>query len=80
VEITINLSPADEAALRLKAEQAGISVEEYALQVIERGVVTPSLRQQKFQEFRRKLETLRGTIGPVPENALDPDLLYPDRY
>jgi len=79
VSITININPGTEAALKQKADGAGISIEEYARQMLERLVDAPSLRQQKFQEFLRLIETQRGKVGPTPENALDPELMYPDR-
>lgn len=76
MSITINIEPLLEAALKQRADAAGMTIEQFAHQLLAREADSPSKHHPRLQASLRTIETLRGKIGPVPPNALSAELLY----
>jgi hypothetical protein len=70
------LGPAEEAALRNQADEAGVPLEEFVRQVLERESKRPTRYHPKVEASLKTIEKLRGKLGPVLELALDPEFLY----
>ena len=76
MSLTINIEPSLEAALKQQADAAGLTLEQFAHQLLEQGADTSSKHHPRVATSLRTIERLRGKLGPVPENALSPEFLY----
>jgi hypothetical protein len=77
VSITIQLAPSATAALRQKALEVDLSIEEYAQRLIEDAVAnSPTLNKV---EAYAVLESFRGKLKDVSDDAVNRNLLYEDR-
>lgn len=74
MSITIQLAPLATAALRQKALDADLSVEEYAQRLIE-DALGASARLSR-EEAHAVLESFRGKLGDIPARAVDRSLIY----
>jgi hypothetical protein len=80
MSITIEIDPAIEAALKAKADAAGVTLEKYAgLILVKEATPEQDSLHPKVQRLLEKLKPYRGKIGPIPDQALRPDLLYGDQ-
>ena len=78
MSITIEIEPILEAALKQRAEAAGLTLAQFALQLLEGGADTTTKHHPRVAASLQIIETLRGKLGPVPANALAPEFLYGD--
>lgn len=73
MSITLNLTPASEQKLRMKAISAGLSVESFIDQMLESGASDPSKPKRSFDEIvepaRRAFEESGMTDDDVKELA-----------
>ncbi len=79
MSITINIEPFLEAVLKVRADAAGMTIEQFAYQLLEREADSPSQQHPRIRASLRTIQTLRGKLGPVPPGALAPELLYGDQ-
>ena len=78
MSITIDIDPALEAALRARADAEGLTVEQLAHRLLEREADPLARHHPRLRASLRTIESLRGKLGPVPQGALDAELLYGD--
>ena len=77
MRFTIEIEPSVERALKKKADAAGVTLEKYAVQVLaQEAKPDPESLHPKVQRSLEMLKPFRGKIGPIPEGALRPELLY----
>ena len=79
MSITIDIEPSLEAALKQRAVEAGLTLEQFARQLLERGTDSSRKHHPRVEASLRTIETLRGKLGPVPEDAVSPESLYGER-
>ena len=78
MSITVEMSPTLEAALHLRATEAGLSLDAYLLRLAELDVQRPS-QDPRVVTSVRLAESLRGKLGTLNDGALDTELLYSNR-
>ncbi len=76
MSITIHLKPAQEDSLRRQAEAIGLSLEEYVLELLGRESSRETRYHPRVEESLITIEKFRGKIGPIPDSAVDAEMLY----
>ena len=80
MSITIEIEPPIEAALRMKASEAGLTFEAYISQLlVSKADLGINGFHPKVAQSLERLEKFGGKLGPIPDGALDPELLYDNR-
>ena len=80
MSITVEIGSSVQALLKKRADAAGITLEAYASRILEHEANPYSERlHPRIQRANELLKPYRGTIGPIPEGSLDPNLLYGEK-